>query len=278
LFVAGNMGGAKPRQAWSWKRWVDYFRRNAETLLPIAWHRALELTDEERQTVLPSLREFQQGEGLEGGHFFRCVRRYAEHTGDWDYVEAHRLFMAEEKRRAVQLARLLDLAGVPLLVRQSFRNRLFCWIGSRGGLELTLAIILMVEVCSQTYYGFLRKATSSRVLQQLCSQILHDEMFHVRFQCEALARLRQRRRGWLLGWTHALDGLLFLGAGLLCWLGHRRVLRRAGATFAGFWHQARLHLFRASMLKDPATYARGQEQKAKRTEHQPKGRPVLLGK
>ena len=38
-------------------------------------------------------------------------------------------------------------------------------------------------------------------------------MFHVRFQCEALARLRRRRYGWLLGWTHALDGLLFLGAG-----------------------------------------------------------------
>jgi hypothetical protein len=278
LFVAGNMGGAKPRQAWSWKRWAAYFRRNAETLLPIAWQLGMELTEKERQTLLPSLQEFQQGEGQEGGHFFRCVRRYAEQTGEGDYVEAHRLFMAEEKRHAADLARVLHLAGVPLLSRPSLLTRLFCWFGSLGQLELTLTIILMSEVCGQTYYGFLRKAAGSHVLQQLCSQILHDEMFHVRFQCEALARLRQRRGGWLLGWTHALDGLLFLGAGLLCWWGHRRVLRRAGATFTSFWHQARLHLFRASMLKDPATYAWGQEQEATRTEHQPKGRPVLLGK
>jgi hypothetical protein len=204
--------------------------------------------------LLPSLREFQQGEGLEGRHFFRCVGAYAERTGDRDYVEAHKLFMAEEKRHAHMLARLLERTGVRLLTERSFLNHLFCWIGSRGRLELSLAIILMVEVCSQTYYGFIRKASHSPVLLQVCSQILHDEMFHVRFQCETLARLRRGRRGWLLMITGWLERLLFVGAGLACWWGHRRALRRGGASFLGFWRQARLHLHHALKLKDPAAY------------------------
>src|SRR5262245_55597906 len=71
------------RRVWSWRRWTDYFHNNARTLLPVSWERGTELSEAEREVLLPSLREFQQGEGLEGGHFFRCVRLYAEKTGDW---------------------------------------------------------------------------------------------------------------------------------------------------------------------------------------------------
>jgi hypothetical protein len=245
MLVARKVPVGQRRQAWSWRRWVRYYRRNAETLLPIPWQSGAELTGEERRTVLRSLREIQQGEGLEAGRFFLCVRRHAEQTGDWEYVEAQRLFMAEEKRHAADLAQMLDLAGV----------RLFCWIGGWGGMGLTLAVVVMVEVCCQTYYGVLRKTTGSRVLQHLCARILHDEVFHVRFQCEALARRRRGRPGFLLALTHGVDSMLFLGAFLAFWWVHGQLLRRAGAGFAGFWQQARLHLRRASMLKDPRNYA-----------------------
>src|SRR5262249_55834617 len=157
------------------------FRRQKGCLLAIPWEHGAGLSADEWAVVGPSLQEFQQGEGLEGGHFFRVVRAYGEQSGDWGYVEAHRLVMEEEQRHARDLGRYLGLAGVPLLTERSWLNRLFCWCGSRGGLELTLMIIVMVEVIAQVYYTALLAATGSALLRRLCAQILRDEKAHVRF-------------------------------------------------------------------------------------------------
>src|SRR5260370_16962880 len=97
--------------------------------------------------------------------------------------------MGEEKRHARDLARFLGLAGIPLLERRSRWNEAFCWLGSRAGLETTLAIILMVEVIAQTYYTVLRGATRSTVLSRLCDQILRDEKTPLRFHTDRLAIL-----------------------------------------------------------------------------------------
>jgi hypothetical protein len=242
------------RQPRSSEQWCDYFNRQTHLLLPVPWERGAELTPVEQALVSGSLPEFQQGEGLEGGHFFRCVRAYGERSGDWAYVEAHRLFMVEEKRHANGLGRFLDMAGIPLLRQQSRLNKLFCWCGSRGGLEMTLAIITMVEVIARTYYAALRNATRSTVLRRLCTQIMRDEKAHVRFQCEQLARLRRGRARWLMALTDALDTFFFVGAGLACWWGHRRVLRAAGLGFVSFWRVFRQKLRSAWQQKNPRAY------------------------
>ncbi len=240
---------------WSSERWCDYFHDQRNALLDIPWERGAELTQAERDLIAGSLREFQQGEGLEGGHFFRCVRDHAERSGDLDYVVAHRLFMAEEQRHARDLARFLALAGIPLLASRSRLNRLFCWCGSRGGIELTVAIIAEVEVVAAVYYAALRKASGSAVLRQLCAQILRDEKQHIRFQSERLAILRRGRPTLLLALTHALDVLLFVAALLVCWCGHRQVLRAGGLDLVRFWRAARSAFRAAAQQKDPREYA-----------------------
>jgi hypothetical protein len=219
-------------------------------LLVIPWERGADLTAAERDLIAPSLREFQQGEGLEGGHFFRCARAYAERA-DPAYAEAHRLFMAEEQRHARELGRFLALAEIAPLTERSLLNRLFCWCGSRGGLELTVAIIAQVEVVAQVYYGALWRATGSAVLRRLCAQILRDEKQHVRFQCERLAILRRDRHPDLQVLSHALDLLLFVGAGCCCWFGHRRVLRAGGVGLVRFWREAWARFRGTCRQKDP---------------------------
>src|SRR5262245_50578517 len=105
----------KPLVPWPARRWCEYFHRQQRTLLTIPWERGPQLTPAERALIAPSVQEFQQGEGLEGGYFFRCVADYGRRTGEADYVVAHGLFMAEEKRHARDLARFLGMADIPLL-------------------------------------------------------------------------------------------------------------------------------------------------------------------
>jgi hypothetical protein len=245
--TAGEPASAERSSA----RWSRHFRVNGSRLLEVPWERGAELSDRERDLIAGSLAEFQQGEGQEGGHFFHCARAYAERTGDWGYVEAHRLFMAEEGRHARDLARFLALAGVPLLTERSWLTRGFCWCGSRGGLETTLQIILMSEIMGQVYYAALRRAAGSIVLRRLCTQILRDEQAHVRFQCERLALLRRGRGRLALALTHYLDLALFVAAVLCLWCGHRRVLGAGGFGFRAFWRAARNRRLQAWKQKDP---------------------------
>lgn len=232
-------------QPWSSGRWCQYFREQRRQRLVIPWERGAELSQAEHDLIIDSLREFQQGEGLEGSHFFRCVRAWAESSRDFEYVEAHRLFMAEEQGHARNLARFLIMAGTPLLTERSLLNRCFCWIGSWGRLEMTLAIIAAVEIVAQVYYRALRRTTRSEVLRRICAQILRDEKQHVRFQNERLAILRRGRSAPWLALTGCVDCMLLLGAALACWCGHRRVLRAGGVGCLRYW-QAAWHVYRAA--------------------------------
>jgi hypothetical protein len=223
------------KYAWSPRRWCSYFQRQQTYRVRIPWERGAELTPEERDLLATSLPEFQQGEGLDGGAFDRSVERYGERTGDQEFIEAHRLFMAEENRHATDLAQFLRLADIPLLTKRSFLNRLFCWLGSRGSLETTLAIIFMVEVIAECYHRALKRVTGSMVLRRLCDQIVRDEKSHVRFQAERIAGLRHNRSGWRLRFHRCLDFVFFLGAGTVCWCGHHRVLRAGGCGLLRYW-------------------------------------------
>jgi hypothetical protein len=226
--------------------WIAYFEQNAVSLLDVPWELDPALTADERAVVLPSLREFQQGEELEGGHFFRCVQRYGERIGDPDYIEAHRLFMAEERRHGRDLAAFLERAGVTLLRERSLRNRLFCWCGSLGGLELTLTIIVCVEAVAQSYYRAIRDATACPLLRRLCTQILRDEHSHVRFHCERLRLMRRDRPRWRLALSRAFDRLLSYLAILICWWGHAPAIRAGGYSFRRFAREVQTRFRRAS--------------------------------
>ena len=242
------------RRIWSSRRWTAYFRRNAANQLHIRWERGAALSRQERDALAASVQVFQQGEAQEGRHFFRVAQEYAEQSGDADYVPAHRHFMAEERRHGRDLARFLELAGVPCLVKQSWLARAFCWCGSRGRLEMTLRIILMSEIIAQVYYAAVRQATGSPVLRRLCAQILRDEKAHVRFQCERLALIRSRRSRWRLLLDHLVDAFLFVGAALACWCGHRRALRAGARTFSVYWRDAFRKAAVARKQKDPRNY------------------------
>jgi hypothetical protein len=244
----------RPRP-WSSRRWCEYFHRQWHRLLTIPWRRGAELKASERDLIALSLAEFQQGEGHEGGHFYRCARAYAKSCGDLECAEAHRLFMAEEKRHARDLARFLKLAGIPLLTKRSWLNQLFCWLGSRGGIQLAVAIVAHIEVVGQIYYGALRRATASTVLRQICAQILRDEQQHVRFQAERLALLRAGYWAPRLVLSRTFDFGLFLAAAVGLWWGHRHVLRAGGISGRCFWRQAWAKFRTFARQKNPRRYS-----------------------
>jgi hypothetical protein len=260
--------------------WRRYFEENARSLLDIPWHLGPELTPDETAAIAQSLKEFQAGESSEGKYLLRYAQEYSECTGDQEYVPAIRLFIGEEQRHARDLARFLALNDIPL-VPTTFTDRVFRRLRHLfGGLEISVAVLITAEVIAKVYYAALQHATQSVILRKLCDQILRDELKHVQFQAEQLAKLRLGRR--LLGRTATmgLQRFLYLGTMLVVWFFHRKAIRLGGLSVLDWWRSCWREFrqaFGAPLAESGAAPDRGHETSFARHEGPAGGRQVGLG-
>jgi hypothetical protein len=234
--------------------WAAYFRANAERLLDVPWDAGVGATPEELEPVVGSLRAWQLGETSDGRHLLAAAAHYAAREADPEFLDAVRLFIAEEQRHGAELGRFLDLAGVP---RKTWDwgdavFRAFRYAFPR--MEVWATVVVMVETHAMLYYAAVRRATGSAVLRQICTQILADEVPHIRFQCERLAILQRDRPRALRAVTAAVHRVLFAGITAAVWVAHRSALRAGGLTLSRFWRQAWGNMRRAWRKIDPGAY------------------------
>ena len=104
--------------------WKKYYQENALSLLEIPWQIGHELSEEEKLAITSSVQDFQAGESSEGRHLIQYAKAYAEQTGDHEYVEAIRVFIAEEQRHARDLAHFMQINAIPL-VKTTFTDSVF---------------------------------------------------------------------------------------------------------------------------------------------------------
>ena len=215
--------------------WLAYFEHNAAALAAIPWSHGAELSGPERAALARSIQGFQAGESSEGLHLFRSAERHAARTADPDYVAVTRLFIKEEQRHARDLARFLELNGIPTL-KTTFPDRVFRRLRHLvGSLEISIAVLITAEIIALVYYAALQAATRSTILVSLCGQILRDERRHVEFQSEQLGHFRAGRGRLPLAATHGLQRVLFFGTCLVVWAFHRRAFRLGGYSFGRYW-------------------------------------------
>jgi hypothetical protein len=253
LTVALADARAAKRKVWTSAQWHEYFRRNAANLMPISWDLGVKLTPDERDAVAASMQQFQLGESSDGRRFMAMGFDHAAVFGDRGYPGALRRLIAEEQRHGRDLGRVMESAGIPTL-RRCWADSLFRWLRHTSGLERSIYVLVTAEIIAQVYYDALRDATGSIVLRQLCTQILRDEDEHVRFQCERLAILRQKRWWHSIVIKHAFYRGFFVVIGLAFWWKHSSVMRAGGYGFFGFWKAAWRKLHVAVRLMNPRHY------------------------
>jgi 4-hydroxy-3-methylbut-2-enyl diphosphate reductase len=226
------------------RQWVRHFRESADIPVEIPWDAAYRLCAVERVAVLRSIQIFQLGESGGGSRLLRSAEQHCRRNGDQHHLKALRLFIREEQRHAELLALYLKREGTELIVRQ-WTNGVFRRLRNLLGLELMLAILLAAELMARVYYAALSRATGDPVLRALCGRILRDERWHVRFQCDRLARLRAGRIAplrLLMGWAERLG---FRTVCLAVWGNHWRVFRAAGIGFRDYWRKSGRELIAA---------------------------------
>jgi hypothetical protein len=250
--VGARAGG--PRSPRPSAEWFAYFLANAARPFPLPWEGGAGASPQELAPLTRSLQAWQLGETSDGHHLRAAAARHAAEVGDPDYLATIDLFIREEQRHGAMLGRFLDTAGVGRLEAdwgdRLFRAARYCVTD----MEVWTTPVVMVETLAVVYYNAVRRATGSALLRAICARILADEIPHLHFQCERLARLFRHRPRWLFGLTMLAHRLGFLVVVLLVWFGHRRALRAGGYGWRRYWRAAWDRMNAAWRWMDPRRY------------------------
>lgn len=221
----------------STQQWLSYFQYNRNHLMPLPWDCTYRLSASETQRIARSIQNFQLGESSEGAHLMKVSRLYAQQTGDRHWVDLIKLFIGEEQRHAKDLSRFMAQNQIPAAKRH-WSDTLFRKFRQLADLEVALMVLFTAELVATLYYRSLGNATQSPLLQALCRQIVHDETYHVQFQAESIARLRQQQLHFRRSLTEALHALFFRATLVVVWLDHAPIFKADGYRFWQFFHAA----------------------------------------
>lgn len=217
--------------------WLRYFQSNLTQRHPLPWDDPYQLTNAEKALITTSIQAFQLGESSEGTHLMRLSHRYAHASSDRTWLQTIKRFIGEEQRHARDLGRFMTAQGIPR-AQQHWSDRLFRKARRIANLEVALRVLFTAELVATLYYPALGSITRSPLLHQLCRQITQDEHQHVRFQANALHRLRHQTAPSQTHLINVLHHLFFRATLLVVWHGHHSIFRAAGYTFPKFYRRA----------------------------------------
>ena len=215
--------------------WRDYFQHNSEARLELETGEPVTVDHRGQPALIASLQRFQIGESGEGAHLIAG----ADRTGDADYAQAIRLFIAEEQDHARRLAHVVTRLGGTLLASH-WSDRVFVFLRRMMGLRTELMVLLIAELIARRYYRALYDGTDDADTRLMCRQIMHDELGHVRFHCDYLYHAFGATPGWSRTVIHFCWTAAFRATCLVVMFDHRRALRACNVPLESFWHDCGL--------------------------------------
>jgi len=215
-------------------RWISHFRNNKLNRIEPTWDAPIRLGAGMISKVLPSLQQFQLGDG--GGPaslIARNAERFRGKSEDIRTLVDH--WFAEEREHSRLLSCAVRRFGGEL-VKSHWSFSAFCATRRIFGVWFELQVLLLTEIVSTCYYRVLRRHIDDAPVRAMCSLILRDEAGHVAFH---RARLAAERKG------NGLAGLLWqfqfwvcgYGAASMLWVNHRRCLEAIGGTGAEYYSE-----------------------------------------
>ena len=221
------------------QQWIDYFRQNLQKKR-IDWLIQPQLTTAERENMLHSLQAWQLGETSDGANLMAASKKYAAKIGDDFYCEAVQLFIKEEQKHGNNLGCYLDLIGEKR-ISKNWGDTLFRKIRYfNSSMEFWTIAVITVESTAQIFYQSLKDATNCSLLQQICTDILIDEAFHINFQLQRLQIIFSGKSILLKIICFQFYRVFYFSTILVVWMAHRRLFKAGNNNLPSYLRKMNL--------------------------------------
>lgn len=219
----------KPQQN-KFQYWLNHFQNNQNQFEHINWELNEKLTSKEINIIESSIQQFQKGENSEGKHLIKYAKKY----GDSTYLETIKLFIKEEQKHALVLGKFMKKNGIEK-INTHWVDNVFRGMRKLTSLENSIIVLITAEIIASVYYIALKRCSNTKILKDICIQILKDEEMHINFQSYTLSQFYKNKS--LIGkiYSRLFHKILMSGTTLVVWFYHRKVLRYGGFSFNHFY-------------------------------------------
>lgn len=219
------------------KEFIYVFKLHLAESQDHPWETSYRLSAEEKKHVVESIRQFQLGEASEGKQFISRAEAFSNTSGHSSYVDAVKLFIAEEQRHSQLLGRFLEQEGIPP-IRSHWVDWCFRSLRHLAGAQTAATVLVTAELIARPYYRALRGATKSPLLRSICQQIIEEEEIHIEFQAASVAVMQLKRPLFLQYLTRAVHSVFMEATCLIAWREHGSVFTAGNYTFQEFKREA----------------------------------------
>jgi hypothetical protein len=224
-----------PASPWNVNRWLAHFRCNRENRLEPAWCAPMTLPAEVVAPLVHSLEQFQLGDG--GGPAYLIARDRERFLSEGDGTRALvDLWFAEEREHARLLGAAVARFG-GRCIKSHWSFTAFCLTRKWCGVRFELTVLLLTEIVSTIYYRLLRRHGDDLALRSMCRLIIRDEVGHVAFHRDRLARAARAGNASYGLWWECRFRILGLAAASMLWVNHAPGLQALGASSVEFYRE-----------------------------------------
>ncbi|HSH94142.1 MAG TPA: ferritin-like domain-containing protein [Roseimicrobium sp.] len=226
----------------NYTQWIRRFRHNRENRIEPDWNSPISLQSHEIKELLPSLEQFQLGDGGGPASLIAFDADRFRNSSD-EQREVVDLWFTEEREHSRLLGNAVRRFG-GRKIESHWSFTAFCTCRRFLGVRFELQILLLTEIVSTAYYRLLRRHVRDEPVKAMCSLILRDEAGHVSFHRDRLAA-EQRNPMTLFGlfWQLQFWVCGHVAAAVL-WTSHRRCLKALGGTGSEYFAEVRYEIAR----------------------------------
>lgn len=213
-------------------RWLNHFRKNQRDRVEPKWDAPTKLTSNQIETLLPSLAQFELGDG--GGPCYLTAWDREKFLSQPHARELVDLWFKEEAEHSRLLGDAVKRFGGEK-IESHWSFSLFCLIRKVLGVSFELRTLILTEIVSNVYYQMMLRhgCEKDEALAQMCRLVIRDETGHIAFHKDRMAR-SGRRFGMV--WA-GIFNLMGLGAGTVLWISHGRAIRALGGKNSEFYQE-----------------------------------------
>lgn len=215
------------------KQWIEHFSQNA-LRQRVNWDLKPVISATEVSQIVHSLQAWQLGETSDGAHLIHAATLYAASINDPNYVQAVQLFIKEEQKHGNNLGKYLDAIHQPR-INNNWGDTLFRKIRYfNTSMEIWTLAVITVESAAQVFYQALKNATNCKLLQQICTDILIDEAYHIHFQAERMAIIFNSKSVGTKIISRNFYPVFFFATSIVVWFAHKKLFNAGGTGFSKY--------------------------------------------
>ena len=213
-------------------RWLKHFKNNQRDRVEPNWETPTQLTAHQIKYLLPSLAQFELGDG--GGPCYLTAWNREKFLSQPHARELVDLWFLEEAEHSRLLGNAVKRFGGEK-IESHWSFSIFCLVRKLLGVSFELRTLILTEIVSNVYYQMMLKhgGKKDEALAQMCRLVIRDETGHIEFHKNRMAR-SGKKFGML--WA-GIFNLMGLAAGTMLWVNHGKAIRTLGGTNREFYQE-----------------------------------------